>query len=466
MDLKHVLNFLQTIQEPLAQEVVREMMTKIQSLVDIGLGYLTLNRSTGTLSGGEAQRIKIAKYLTSALSDMLYVLDEPSVGLHPHDIRLVKAALLKLKAGGNTILIVDHHPAMMALADYAVEVGPGSGAKGGKITFTGTYQELLASDTVTGQWLNKAHHFAQTRTPQKTLALEHAQLNNLADVSVDIPLGVMTVLSGVAGSGKSSLAKVIKANMASDYVDLTQRPVGINIRSTPVTYLNILDKIRQLFAKANGVSSQLFSYNGKGACPRCKGKGVTITNMAFMDAVVQTCELCHGDRYRQDVLAYHYHDKNIAQVLKLSVTEAASFFADVPSIQTKLANLETVGLGYISLNQTLTTLSGGELQRLNLALKLDGKGHTFFFDEPTAGLHMKDTANLLQLFKRLVDEGNSLIIIEHNLDVISQADWLIDMGPAAGQYGGQVMYSGQPAGSLDQPNSLTGQALKGYLERE
>ncbi|KRN33495.1 ATP-binding cassette domain-containing protein [Weissella halotolerans] len=466
MDLKHVLNFLQTIQEPLAREVVREMMTKIQSLVDIGLGYLTLNRSTGTLSGGEAQRIKIAKYLTSALSDMLYVLDEPSVGLHPHDIRLVKAALLKLKAGGNTILIVDHHPAMMALADYAVEVGPGSGAKGGKITFTGTYQELLASDTVTGHWLNKAHHFAQTRTPQKTLALEHAKLNNLADVSVDIPLGVMTVLSGVAGSGKSSLAKVIKANMASDYVDLTQRPVGINIRSTPVTYLNILDKIRQLFAKANGVSSQLFSYNGKGACPRCKGKGVTITNMAFMDAVVQTCELCHGDRYRQDVLAYHYHDKNIAQVLKLSVTEAASFFADVPSIQTKLANLETVGLGYISLNQTLTTLSGGELQRLNLALKLDGKGHTFFFDEPTAGLHMKDTANLLQLFKRLVDEGNSLIIIEHNLDVISQADWLIDMGPAAGQYGGQVMYSGQPAGSLDQPNSLTGQALKGYLERE
>ncbi|AKP64829.1 excinuclease ATPase subunit [Levilactobacillus koreensis JCM 16448] len=464
MDLRHVLTFLRDITEPLATDVVRELSTKIQSLVDIGLGYLTLDRGTSSLSGGEAQRIKIAKYLTSALVDMVYILDEPSVGLHPHDIQLIKQALTKLKEKGNTILVVEHNPAMITFADYVVEMGPQAGQGGGTITFTGTVPELLASETLTGTWLRKAHHWGTERHPNGQLALRHVTQNNLKDVSVDVPLGVMTVISGVAGSGKSSLVTALKSQLHEDYIDLAQTPVGINIRSTPATYLGILDDIRKLFSQANGrVGTSWFSYNGKGACPRCKGKGVTITNMAFMDPVVQTCELCQGKRYSEAALQYAYRDKNIAEVLQLSVKAAADFFQDTPKLAAKLANLDRVGLGYLTLAQPLTTLSGGELQRLKLAVELGKQGTIYLLDEPTAGLHLKDTARLMTLFNDLVAAGNSLIIIEHNLAVISQADWLIDVGPDAGRYGGRIQYSGTPRAAITVADSRTGVALKQWI---
>ncbi|WP_258115381.1 excinuclease ABC subunit UvrA [Levilactobacillus yiduensis] len=464
MDLRHVLAFLQGITEPLATDVVRELTTKIQSLVDIGLGYLTLDRGTSSLSGGEAQRIKIAKYLTSALVDMVYILDEPSVGLHPHDIQLVKQALTRLKDKGNTILVVEHNPAMIDFADYVVEMGPLAGQGGGTVTFTGTYPELLASDSLTGKWLRQPHHWGTERQPTGTLPLRHVTQNNLKDVDVDVPLGVMTVISGVAGSGKSSLVTALKSQLKDDYIDLAQAPVGINIRSTPATYLGILDGIRKLFSDANHrVGTSLFSYNGKGACPRCKGKGVTITNMAFMDPVVQTCELCHGKRYSDEALQYTYQGKNIAEVLQLSVKMAKDFFADTPKLASQLNNLDRVGLGYLMLAQPLTTLSGGELQRLKLAVELGKQGTVYLLDEPTAGLHLKDTARLLKLFNELVAAGNSLIIIEHNLAVISQADWLIDVGPDAGRYGGQIQYSGVPRKSVDVADSRTGVALKQWI---
>ncbi|HJE46235.1 excinuclease ABC subunit UvrA [Levilactobacillus namurensis] len=464
MDLRHVLTFLQGITEPLATDVVRELTTKIQSLVDIGLGYLTLDRGTSSLSGGEAQRIRIAKYLTSALVDMVYILDEPSVGLHPHDIQLIKAALTKLKDKGNTILVVEHNPAMIAFADYVVEMGPHAGSAGGQVTFTGTYPELLASQTLTGKWLRQPHTWGLERPATDHLSLRQVTQNNLHAVDVDVPLGIMTVISGVAGSGKSSLVSAIKQRLRTDYIDLAQAPVGINIRSTPATYLGVLDEIRKLFGRENGVALGWFSYNGKGACPRCKGKGVTITNMAFMDPVVQTCELCQGKRYSDQALQYQYHHRNIAEVLSLSVTAAAEFFRDTPEVAKQLANLDRVGLGYLTLDQPLTTLSGGELQRLKLAVELGKQGTIYLLDEPTAGLHLQDTDRLLKLFNQLVTAGNSLIIIEHNLAVISQADWLIDVGPDAGQYGGRIQYTGVPRKSVTVPASRTGVALKAWMQ--
>ncbi|MFD1471945.1 ATP-binding cassette domain-containing protein [Companilactobacillus mishanensis] len=466
MDLSHVLKFLNGITETLANDVVRELSTKIQSLIDIGLGYLTLDRGTSSLSGGEAQRIKIAKYLTSALVDMVYILDEPSVGLHPHDIKLIKQALTKLKEKGNTILVVEHNPAMIDFADYVVEMGPLAGNAGGTVTFTGTYQELLDSDSLTGKWLRRKHEWGQDRAPKDYLKLRNITENNLKDVDVDVPLGIMTVISGVAGSGKSSLVTALKSNLKGDYIDLAQAPVGINIRSTPATYLGLLDDIRKLFSDNNNrVGTSLFSYNGRGACPRCKGKGVTITNMAFMDPVVQTCELCHGKRYSDEALKYYYKDKNIAEVLQLSVKDAVEFFSDTKKLSGKLRNLDRVGLGYLTLAQPLTTLSGGELQRLKLAVELGKKGTIYLLDEPTAGLHLKDTMLLIQLFNELVSAGNSLIIIEHNLSVIGQADWLIDVGPDAGRYGGKIQYSGIPKKSIDVPNSRTGVALKEWINQ-
>ncbi|WEV58429.1 excinuclease ABC subunit UvrA [Bifidobacterium sp. ESL0728] len=466
MDLIHVIAFLDGITDPLAQEVVRELRGKVQSLVDIGLGYLTLDRSTGTLSGGEAQRIKIAKYLTSSLSDMLYVLDEPSVGLHPHDIQLITAALRKLKDKGNTIFIVEHNPEVIAIADHVVEIGPKAGANGGEVTFTGNYQELLDSDTVTAKYLQQRPCKTNVRKPSGYFKLAHVTTNNLQDVSVNIPKGVMTVVSGVAGSGKSSLVTAFRQQLnkdGTDYVDLSQGEIGANIRSTPATYLGILDPIRKFFGSANHVSTQLFSYNGKGACPRCKGKGVTITNMAFMDPVVQTCEVCHGQRYNPDVLEYRYHGKNIAEVLAMSVADAADFFHSVADVAPKLNNLRKVGLDYLSLDQPLTTLSGGELQRLKLAFELNNHGTVYLFDEPTAGLHLKDTQKLLALFDELVGQGNTLVVIEHNLEVISQADWLIDVGPDAGRYGGKIMFSGTTQDSMKVDQSKTGQALRQWF---
>lgn len=464
LDLVHALRFLQAIKAPLAKNIVADLTTRLQSMIDIGLGYLTLNRSTGTLSGGEAQRIKIAKYLTSSLTDLLYVFDEPSVGLHPHDIELIKRALLRLKEQGNTIMIVEHNPAMIDLADWVVEIGPAAGQAGGKVTFSGTYQDLLKSDTLTGQSLRRRHHLRPARQPQGWFKLEDVQKNNLHNVSANFPRRVMTVVTGVAGSGKSSLVGALKEKLAGDYIDLTQAAITGNIRSTPATYLEILNPIRRLFAKANGVSTQYFSYNSKkGACPLCKGKGVTITNMAFMDPIVQECELCHGQRYNAQALSYQYHGQNIAQVLGMSVAQAANFFKDQAKVAGPLQNLLTVGLEYLSLNQALSTLSGGELQRLKLAYQLHEQGKTYIFDEPTAGLHAKNVDRLLVLFDKLVAAGNTLIIIEHNLQVISQADYLIDVGPDAGIYGGRILFAGTPKALL-KAKTYTAQALREYLD--
>lgn len=462
MDLISALKFLHSIQVPLVSDVIREVAIKIQSLIDIGLGYLTLDRSTETLSGGETQRIKIAKFLTSALVDMVYILDEPSVGLHPHDIQLIKNALINLKNKGNTIIVVEHNPELIPIADYVVEIGPKAGRGGGQVTFTGTYQDLLNSDTLTGHYLNQPLTYRQPRSVDSAISLNHVTTHNLKDVSVKVPLGIETVISGVAGSGKSSLVDALRSKLTVPYIDLAQGAIGTNIRSTPVTYLNILDDIRKLFAKANGVGTSLFSYNGKGACPRCKGKGVTITNMAFMDPVVQECEMCHGKRYNAEALSYKYHGKDINEVLTMPIEAAIPFFTDVAEIHHKLMNMQKVGLDYLTLGQPLTTLSGGELQRLKLAVQLNKTGTVYLLDEPTAGLHMKDVAKLLTLFDELVNAGNTLIIVEHNLEVISQADWLIDVGPDAGIYGGQILFSGIPQAAQNEPASRTGAALKAY----
>ncbi len=466
MDMVHVLKFLASIKTPLVQDLIRELSTKIQSLVDIGLGYLTLDRRTETLSGGETQRIKIAKFLTSSLVDMVYILDEPSVGLHPHDIQLIKKALKNLKNKGNTILVVEHNPELIPIADYVVEIGPKAGIDGGQITFTGTYQEMLDSNTMTGKYLKQKLEFKTPRKFTKTISLKNVTTHNLKNVNDDIPLGIETVISGVAGSGKSSLVDTLKTKLHNPYIDLAQASIGVNIRSTPMTYLNILDDVRKLFAQTNHVGTSLFSYNGKGACPRCKGKGVTITNMAFMYPVVQECEMCHGKRYNEKALSYLYHGKNISEVLNMPIQEAIDFFKDTPKIYDKLVNMAKVGLDYLTLGQPLTTLSGGEQQRLKLAVQLNKTGTVYLLDEPTAGLHMKDVKKLVTLFDSLVDAGNTLIIVEHNLQVISQADWLIDVGPDAGIYGGEILYAGTPKDSMKVSKSRTGVALKDYnLER-
>lgn len=462
MDLNHVIEFLDNIDESLVVDLIRELRTKIQSLVELGLGYLTLDRSTDTLSGGETQRIKIAKYMNSSLSDMVYILDEPSVGLHPADIKLIKHALKKLKEKGNTVLVVEHSPELIPIADNVVEIGPKPGKDGGNITFEGTYQELLNSDAITGKLLKEPLSFKPKKKFSDYLKLENVNIHNLKNANVDIPLKAQTVISGVAGSGKSSLIQAVKDQLTDDFIDLSQDAVGVNIRSTPATYLDILDRIRKIFGDKNNVSRQPFSYNGKGKCPLCKGRGVQITNMAFMDPVIQTCEKCHGKRYSDEALQYTVNGLNIAEVLNLSINEAINFFDDYAEIRDRLLNMKKVGLDYLSLGQSLDTLSGGEVQRLKLALQLNKTGTVYLLDEPTAGLHMNDVSTMTNLFKELVDKGNTLIIVEHNLAVISQADWMIDVGPKAGRYGGKILYSGTPEDALNVKDSITGSAMAEY----
>ena len=455
MPISDVLDFIAAIDDPLAVDIKRELAKRLQALCDIGLGYLSLSRGTGTLSGGEAQRIKIAKYINSALTDMVYVLDEPSVGLHPQDIIRLKKSLCHLRDHGNTILIVEHHREIIAMADHIVDMGPEAGSRGGEIMFEGSYADLLKSDTITGRMLRSHSEMKpQVRRSAGTFRVENATLHNLKNLTVDFPMGVMTVVAGVAGSGKSSLMEVFQQQCDRETIFIGQKNIGINLRSTPATYLDIADTIRKLFAKANNANMQLFSFNSKGACPACGGKGIIISDMAFMESIETVCDVCHGTRYNPEALAAKYRGLNIAEVMDLSVEEAAAFFEGQP-FQPQLTALQKVGLGYLHLNQAMTTLSGGELQRVKLANFLHRKGEIFILDEPTDGLHLDDVRKLLTLFNEMTDAGNTLILIEHSIDVMKQADYIIELGPGGGESGGRILFTGTPAEMLTASDSVT-----------
>lgn len=461
MSILEAIEFISNIENPLATDLKREIIKRLEALFHIGLGYLSLSRGTNTLSGGEAQRIKIAKYINSALTDMLYVLDEPSVGLHPQDIKLLEDSIIKLKEHGNTVLIVEHHREIIKMADFIVDMGPTGGTGGGKVMFTGTYTELLNSNNLTGKLIrNKESIKNELRTAKEWVSIENANLHNLKDVSVKLPLGVLAVIAGVAGSGKSSLMEFFnKTYNNEEIIMIEQKDIGVNGRSTPATYLDILEEIRNLFAKNNKVQKAFFSFNSKGACPACGGKGVIVSEMAFMDSIETVCELCNGNRYSKEVLGYTYQSKNIAEVMNFTVSEAIEFFRTEKFVE-KLESLEKVGLGYIHLNQSMTTLSGGELQRIKLASQLNKKGAIFIIDEPTSGLHLHDIERLMNLFNNLVDSGNSLFLIEHSIDVMKNADYIIELGPWGGNLGGELLFSGTLKDMIQCDKSITAKYLR------
>ena len=408
MPIPQLIDFITAIENPLAKDIRKEVLKRLNALKEIGLGYLSLSRSTDTLSGGEAQRIKIAKYINSALTDMMYVLDEPSVGLHAKDISRLKKSLLKLRDHGNTIMIVEHHREIIEMADYVVDMGPLAGDAGGEVMYAGPFNGLKESDTITGEMLRTTYRFKESfRKPKKFIKLENATLHNLKGFDVDLPIGVITVIAGVSGSGKSSLMEHFIRSYDKPIISIRQKDIGINVRSTPATYLDIADPIRKLFAQANKSNMALFSFNSKGGCPACGGKGVIVSEMAFMESIETVCDVCHGDRYNHNVLSYLYKGKNIAQVMKMTVDEACNFFSDAPFLP-KLQAMAEVGLGYLHLNQSISTLSGGELQRVKLSSQLNEKGAIFVIDEPTNGLHINDVNKLLTLFNKMVDNGNSL----------------------------------------------------------
>ncbi len=457
LSISRARQWMEGIHNPLAEDIRRAVTERLAALEEIGLGYLTLDRPIGSLSGGEAQRCKIAKYINSPLSDVMYVLDEPSVGLHDHDIRRMQQSVCKLKSRGNTVLLVEHHREMIRIADHIVEMGPGAGSEGGRIVFEGSPEELLHSGSPTGQMMESKLPFKpEVRIPGTFFPLEQAGLHNLKNVSVRLPLGVMCGIVGVAGSGKSSLMECFRQQYpeTGNIVSISQKDIGISLRSTPATYLEVADDIRKLFAKRNKVKTELFSFNGKGGCPTCSGKGVIVSDMAFMDSIETVCEACGGLRYSKEVLSYLVDGRNIAQVMDLNAQQACEIFAG-SSIAEKLQPLLDVGLGYLHLNQALSTLSGGELQRIKLASYLQQKGKIFILDEPADGLHRKDIQRLLALFERMTEAGNSLFLIEHNMDVIRQTDYLVELGPGGGEAGGEILFCGTPREMLRCNRSIT-----------
>lgn len=462
MSITEAKSWIESITDKLAEDIKRNISERLSALEEIGLGYLTLDRAIGTLSGGEAQRCKIAKYINSSLSDVLYILDEPSVGLHNHDILLMQKSVQKLKANGNTVILVEHHKNMIEIADHIIDMGPGAGANGGTILFEGNYKDLLQSETLTGSMLQSTKQIKKAfKTPSNWFTLEHAQVHNLKDVTTKLPLGIMTVIAGVAGSGKSSLMEAFRLQypQPEDIVYISQKNIGISLRSTPATYLEIADDIRKVFAKANKCKAEMFSFNGKGGCPVCQGKGVIVSDMAFMDSIETTCEACGGLRYSNDVLQFKLQDKNIAEVMDLSAEKAYSFFANT-IIAEKIEPLLKVGLGYIHLNQSLSTLSGGELQRIKLASFLREKGKIFILDEPTDGLHLKNIDQLIALFETMISAGNTIFLIEHNIEVMKSADYIIELGPSGGNKGGEILFSGTPAEMVQSSKSITAPYLQ------
>ncbi|MEV1115966.1 excinuclease ABC subunit UvrA [Actinosynnema sp. NPDC049800] len=464
MQISDLADWVAKITDPSVGPMLTTLKELLDNLVEIGLGYLSLDRPAATLSGGEAQRVKMVRHVGSALTDVTYVFDEPTVGLHPHDIQRMNDLLLRLRDKGNTVLVVEHKPETIAIADHVVDLGPGAGANGGHITFTGTVDELRASGTLTGRHLDhRARLRDQVRTPTGLLPITGATLHNLKGVDVDIPLGVLTVVTGVAGSGKSSLIHGSLAHR-DDVVTVDQAPIRGSRRSNPATYTGLLDPIRTAFAKANGVKPALFSANSEGACPKCKGIGLVYTDLAMMAGVASVCEECEGKRFTAEVLTHTLRGRNISEVLGMSVTEARDFFTEKQA-KAVLDRLVDVGLGYLSLGQPLTTLSGGERQRLKLAIHMAEKSSTYVLDEPTTGLHLADVDQLLALLDRLVDDGNTVIVIEHHQAVMAHADWIIDLGPGAGHDGGRVVFTGTPADLVENGSTLTARHLGAYVGR-
>ncbi len=467
MQITDLAAWLATIDEAEVAPLMQGLRATIDSFVDIGLGYLSLDRSSGTLSGGESQRTKMIRHLGSALTDISYVFDEPTAGLHPHDIQRMNALLKLLRDKGNTVLVVEHKPEVIDIADHVVDLGPGAGRAGGEIRYQGDVAGLRASDTLTGRHLDhRARLKESTRTATGALEIRGATQHNLKNVDVDIPLGILTVVTGVAGSGKSSL---IHGNVPrfDDVVVVDQAPIKGSRRSSPATYTGILDAIRAAFAKANGVKPALFSANSEGACPACRGLGVIITTLGFTQTVETLCELCGGSGFSDEVLEYTLDGRNIAEVLAMSAAEAEEFFGGSKAVaaaaRTTLARMSDVGLGYITLGQALNTLSGGERQRLKLAISMAKKGAIYVLDEPTTGLHLADVDNMLAMLDRLVDAGNSVIVIEHHQAVMAHADWIIDIGPGAGHDGGTIVFEGTPADLVGSADTLTARHLKAYV---
>ena len=467
MQISDLAGWVGGLDEPSVGPLLATLRHTLDSFAEIGLGYLSLDRTAGTLSGGEAQRVKMIRQLGSSLTDVTYVFDEPTIGLHPHDIQRMNDLLLQLRDKGNTVLVVEHKPETIAIADHAVDLGPGAGAAGGRVCFEGTVEELRASDTITGRHLDDQATLKETvREPAGTLEIRGAATHNLRDVDVDIPLGVLVVVTGVAGSGKSSLVHG-SIPAGAEVVSVGQGAIRGSRRSNPATYTKLLDPIRTAFAKANGVKPALFSPNSEGACPNCNGAGVIYTDLGMMAGVAITCEECEGKRFEASVLDYHLGGRDISEVLAMPVTEAQEFFGDgeahTPAAHAILGRLADVGLGYLTIGQPLTTLSGGERQRLKLATHLGGKGGTYVLDEPTAGLHLADVEQLLGLLDRLVDSGRSVIVVEHHQAVMAHADWIIDLGPGAGHDGGRIVFQGTPADLVAARSTLTGEHLAAYV---
>jgi len=467
MQISDLAEWVRALDEPSVAPLLGALLQTLDSFVEIGLGYLSLDRPSGTLSGGEAQRTKMIRHLGSSLTDVTYVFDEPTTGLHPHDIERMNDLLLRLRDKGNTVLVVEHKPETIAIADRVVDLGPGAGTAGGTVCFEGTVEDLRTSGTVTGRHLDdRASLKGTVRTPTGTLEIRGATSHNLQDVDVDIPLGVLVVVTGVAGSGKTSLVHG-SIPAGADVVSVDQSPIRGSRRSNPATYTGLLDPIRKAFAKANGVKPALFSANSEGACPSCNGVGVIYTDLAMMAGVAITCEGCEGKRFQASVLDHHFGGRDIAEVLAMSVTEAEGFFgadeARTPAAHAILERLADVGLGYLSLGQPLTTLSGGERQRLKLATRMADKGDVYVLDEPTTGLHLADVEHLLGLLDGLVDAGRSVIVIAHHQAVMAHADWIIDLGPGAGHDGGRIVFEGTPADLVAARSTLTGKHLAAYV---
>jgi excinuclease UvrABC ATPase subunit len=467
MQISDLAEWVRGVDEPSVAPLLAALQQTLDSFVEIGLGYLSLDRSSGTLSGGEAQRVKMIRHLGSSLTDVTYVFDEPTIGLHPHDIKRMNNLLLRLRDKGNTVLVVEHKPETIAIADHVVDLGPGAGSAGGTVCFEGTVEGLRASGTLTGRHLDDRAALKETvRTPTGMLEIRGATAHNLRDVDVDIPLGVRVVVTGVAGSGKTSLVHG-SIPAGAGVVSIDQAAIRGSRRSNPATYTGLLDPIRKAFAKANGVKPALFSANSEGACPNCNGAGVTYIDLAMMAGVAVTCEECGGKRFQASVLDHHLGGRDISEVLAMSVTGAEEFFgagqARTPAAHAILVRLADVGLGYLSLGQPLTTLSGGERQRLKLATHMAEKGDVFVLDEPTTGLHLADVEQLLHLLDRLVDSGKSVIVISHHQAVMARADWIIDLGPGAGHDGGRIVFEGTPADLVAARCTLTGEHLAAYV---